>query len=392
MRRRFGASRFDASMPSALMICPEAPYPVAGGGPLRTACLIEYLASRYLLDLILFQEPGAPDPRAAIPAGLVQTAHVIDLPYHSKRALPRALRNVRRYVRKTPPLMDRFSGFQLPIAGHYDIGVIEHFWCAQYLHQVRPFCNRVVLDLHNVESVLLDRSAGARGPAGRKILRSFAEASSRYEADLLPQFDVVLTTSEEDRKTVGTGFVWPNTIPYVPLPNIEKRDEIVFSGNMAYQPNIDAAHYFAAEIWPMVRHTHPTVTWRLAGKNPKALNLPTDERTHLSGPMPDAVAEIAAARASVVPLLSGSGTRFKIIEAWAAGTPVISTTIGAEGLGARHGEHLLIADTPNDFASAISTVLNDHTLSSRLASAGREYYEKQFTWPSAWKMLEAAGL
>jgi glycosyltransferase involved in cell wall biosynthesis len=108
--------------------------------------------------------------------------------------------------------------------------------------------------------------------------------------------------------------------------------------------------------------------------------------------MEDAIAEIATARAAVVPLLSGSGTRFKIIEAWAAGTPVISTTIGAEGLGATPGEHLLIADSPADFAAATTSVLNDQPLADRLAAAGRRLYESKFTWPSAWRILEAAGL
>jgi glycosyltransferase involved in cell wall biosynthesis len=379
-------------MRSALMICPEAPYPVAGGGPLRTACLLEYLAPRYSLDLVLFQEPGAPDPRAAIPPGLVQDAKVIDLPYHSKRALPRVLRNLRRYARKQPPLMDRFAGFEIPIARRYDIAIVEHFWCAPYLHQLRSFCDRMVLDLHNVESILLDRSAQTRGSVEQRILRTFAEASRRYESELLPQFNLVLATSEEDRNLVGTGFVWPNTIPLVPLPEVEKRDEIIFSGNMAYLPNIDAAHYFAAEIWPVVSAAHPTLTWRLAGRNPEAVKLSSYEQTRVSGPMIDAIAEIATARASVAPLLAGSGTRFKIIEAWAAGTPVISTTIGAEGLGAKHGEHLLIADDPTSFASALLSVLNDRRLAQELASAGRKLYESRFTWPSAWKMLEAAGL
>jgi glycosyltransferase involved in cell wall biosynthesis len=223
-------------------------------------------------------------------------------------------------------------------------------------------------------------------------LHAFAAASRRYEAELLPQYDLILTTSEDDRKSAEAGIVWPNTIPAVPLPRIDKHDEIVFSGNMAYQPNIDAVQYFATEIWPFVRHSHPQITWRLAGKNPEALKLPGDDRIRISGPMTDAIADIAAARASVVPLLSGSGTRFKIIEAWAAGTPVISTTIGAEGLGAMNGENLLIADNPNDFAQAITAVLTNNTLAHRIASGGRELYEKNFTWPIAWKMLEAAGL
>lgn len=379
-------------MPDALIVCPEAPYPILGGGQLRTACLLEYLSSRYAVDVIVFREPAAPDPRASLPANLVRSVQVVDLPYHSKSPAARALRNLRRFVQGTPPLMDRFGGFPLPIHCRYDVAVIEHFWCAPYLHALRGHAARIVLDLHNIESVLLERSAAAQGSFGRTLLRRFAGASRRSEAKLLPRFDTLLVTSEDDRRTIGAGVVWPNTIPYVPQPQAQKRDHIVFSGNMAYHPNIDAARHFASATWPRIRETNPSVKWRVAGRNPEALRLPPEDRVEITGALTDPIAEIATARAAVVPLLSGSGTRFKIIEAWAAGTPVISTTIGAEGLGATPGDHLLIADTPADFAAAVTAVLNDEALADRLATAGRQHYEANFTWPIAWKMLEEVGL
>ena len=93
----------------------------------------------------------------------------------------------------------------------------------------------------------------------------------------------------------------------------------------------------------------------------------------------------------IAPLLSGSGTRFKILEAWAAGRAVVSTTLGAEGLGARDGEHLLLADDPNDFADAVLRLCNDSSLRARLGDAGWALYRERFTWPAAWRKLEEAG-
>jgi glycosyltransferase involved in cell wall biosynthesis len=90
----------------------------------------------------------------------------------------------------------------------------------------------------------------------------------------------------------------------------------------------------------------------------------------------------------VVPLLAGSGTRLKILEAWAAGLPVISTSIGAEGLGARVGEHLLIADGAAGFASAVTRVLACNDLRTSLGKAGRLLLEKEFTWGTAWAKLD----
>jgi glycosyltransferase involved in cell wall biosynthesis len=134
--------------------------------------------------------------------------------------------------------------------------------------------------------------------------------------------------------------------------------------------------------------------WRLAGKNPEAIArfLRRDPRIQILGPVEDAVVELARARVAIVPLRAGSGTRFKIVEAWAAGRAVVSTTIGAEGLGAVDGEHLLLADTPERFADAVSALLDSADLRGRLGRAGRRFYEEKFTWESAWASLIEAGL
>ncbi len=96
--------------PKALFLSAEAPYPAIGGGPLRSASLLEYLAQRYSVHAIVFRQAGEADPGLAIPPGRVERLDVIDLPYHSKRPLARAVRNAFRIVRNRPPLVDRFSG------------------------------------------------------------------------------------------------------------------------------------------------------------------------------------------------------------------------------------------------------------------------------------------
>src|SRR5262249_34161071 len=130
------------------------------------------------------------------------------------------------------------------------------------------------------------------------------------------------------------------------------------------------------------------------GRDPEAVErlVRGDSRVKLTGPVKDAVAEIARAKVSVVPLLSGSGTRFKILEAWAAGRAVVSTSLGAEGLGARHGEHLVLADDPGKFAQAVLALLADADRRRRLGEAGRSLYLEKFTWPAAWRKLEQAGI
>ncbi len=359
---------------------------------MRTACMLEYLASRYTLDVITFREPDAPDPREHFPPGLAREIYVVDLPNHSKSMSSRALRNLDRMRRNAPPLVDRFAGFSLPIRCKYELAVVEHFWCATYVDALRPHCRRLVLNLHNIESVLLRRCAETESPVARFALRRFSSACHRLESELLPRFDILLVTSEEDRARINGSVVWPNAMPFVPRPQVPRAHEIAFSGNMAYHPNTAAAHFFAKSVWPLLRKQEPELVWRLVGKNPHALKLPRDPRIQATGAIADAIPLIAGTKAAVVPLLSGSGTRFKILEAWAAGTPVISTTIGAEGLDATPGEHLLIADNPSQFANQVLSVLYENGLADRLSKSGRELYESRFTWPVAWKVLESTGL
>jgi glycosyltransferase involved in cell wall biosynthesis len=385
----------------ALVLSPEAPYPLAGGGALRTASLIHYLAQSRPVDLILFRQPGDPDPSECLPAGLVRHVSVIPLPATGRGHAARAVRNSMRLLRGVPPLVDRFAGFERAVAEaiagrHYGIGLIEHFWCAHYWEQISPACQRTVLDLHNIESLLHARCATVAGAATALAHRLFGQASLQLERTWLPRFSQVLVTSAADAAAVRTIVpaarvtVYPNAIPAVPQPARADEDVVIFSGNMEYHPNQGAVRFFRREVWPRLRERWPSLVWRLVGRNPQAVRRFTsgDPRIEVTGQVEDAVRELARARVGVVPLLAGSGTRFKVLEAWAAGLPVVSTTIGAEGLPARDGENLLLADGGPAFAAAVSSVLASPELRRSLGQAGRLLVDKEFTWEAAWKILE----
>lgn len=386
---------------SALVLAPETPYPLAGGGALRTASLLQYLALRHDVDLVVFRQPGTPDPGQQLPAGLVRRVWVVELPAHGRSFAARALRNALRVARRVPPLVDRFAGFgreiERALAGRrYDIGLVEHFWCAPYGEQVAEICGRTVLDLHNIESVLDQRCAEVESGARAWAHGVFSRASLKLERIWLPRFSEVLTASESDAKRVraiapgARVTVYPNALPPTPLPPRANEDAIVFSGNMEYHPNISAVRFFRREVWPLLRERWPGLVWRLIGKNPEAVRRFTsgDARIQVEGQVDDAIRELARAKVAVVPVLAGSGTRLKILEAWAAGLPVVSTTLGAEGLGARDGESLLLADGGLAFAEAVSRLLASMDLRQRVGAAGRRLLEKEFTWETAWKKLD----
>jgi polysaccharide biosynthesis protein PslH len=384
-----------------VVLTPEAPYPLASGGSLRTASLLHGLAQSYQLDLIVFRQPGAPDPRILLPCGLVDRVSIIDLPANGRNFPARSFRNAVRLVRHVPPLVDRFSGFEHRVAAAvqgrtYDLGIIEHFWCAPYCEQLSAVCRATALDLHNIESILHERCAQTETGAARFAHRAFAKAAADLEREWFPRFSRILTTSSSDRAQVlsrapkARVTIYPNAVPLPPLPTCERRHAIAFSGNLEYHPNVSAVRFFRQEVWPRLRDCWPELVWRLVGSNPGAVEPWTkdDPRIEVTGPVEDAYRELARAEVAVVPLLAGSGTRFKILEAWAAGLPVVSTALGAEGLPARPGHHLLIADTAESFAAAVSKLLNDSSLRCELARAGRSLLESEFTWEKAWESLD----
>ena len=385
---------------SAIVLSPEAPYPPVGGGALRTASILEYVKDRYDTTVVVFRQPGDADPRPHFPPDI--QVEVLELPFHSRAALPRAIRNIRRAVLGRPPLVDRFGGFDDDLericgGRTFDVGIVEHFWCAEYARVLRPVCRQLVLDLHNVESILLSRQAATVGGVTALLMNRFSASCAELERKWIPAFDLVLTTSTSDAAALGTpsAAAVPNTIMPMPAPCRARDGKIVtMSANFGYQPNQAAVAWFTTTVWPTLRNSHPDARFRLIGKNPECIadSIAGREGIECTGPVQDAVCELARCSVAVVPLLAGSGTRVKIIEAWAAGLPVVTTAVGAEGLPGKAGVHWLQADDPAEFARAVCCVLRKPELAASLGAAGRRLYEQKLTWSAAHDALRAAGL
>lgn len=394
----------SAASDRAVFLSPEPPYPLTGGGPLRSASLLHFLAQRFRVHLLTFVEEGSPNPEPFLPKGLVDNITTIYLPSHNKTTVSRIYRNTGRLIRGKLPLDDRFTERQslrrvaLATDGErYEVAVIEHFWCARYLDLLRARARRVVLDLHNVESVLHEGCSRTE-PWPQSIgHRFFRHTAQRLERSLLAEFDLVLVTSEADRQRVlelsprARVAVYPNALPLGAVPSVKDEEIVAFSGNLEYHPNVNAIRYFQKGVWPLLKAACPGLRWRLIGKNEQAARelIGEDPQVEFTGPVTDAIGELARARVVVVPLLAGSGTRIKILEAWAAGRCVVSTPIGAEGLPARDGENIRIVTGPRRMAEAVLELLGDAAQRERLGRAGRATYEAGFCWSAAWKTLES---
>jgi polysaccharide biosynthesis protein PslH len=401
LRRNPGAFMSNTGkIRSVLFLSPESPYPLHGGGQYRTASLIHYFAGFANVDLILFSESGKP---ALLPKGLVRSQTVIPLPPHGKGTFERYARNARRALLGVPPLIDRLGGLGPAIeeaigAKHYDVGIVEHFWLAPYVRTMRQACTQTVLDLHNVESMLhqscaeIDQGLVAAGH------RRFARSSRKLETKYLPQFSAVLATSDADRAIAqqiapdARISVYPNSLPAVaaPPPDTDEPGTVVFSGNFEYHPNIDAVEFLVKEIWPLIRSQRPDLRLRLVGRGDKFIRhlIPPGSAVELSGEVGKAMPEIARGRVIVAPLRMGSGTRIKILEAWAANRPVVATPLAAQGLRIEDGKNIVLAGSAHSFADQVLRLVSNAPERDRLAARGRLTFEENYTWDAAWVTLD----
>jgi len=217
---------------------------------------------------------------------------------------------------------------------------------------------------------------------------------SEFEKRALRDFDAHITVSQRDAERLRTIspdariFVIENGVDidfYSDLgANDESRRRLVFVGSMDYHANIDAAVNFAREVWPQVRERQPKLIFTIVGKDPapEVRGLAQIHGIEVTGTVDDVRPFYRDASVSVVPLKVGGGSRLKILEAMAAGVPVVSTTLGAEGLEVHHDENILIADTNEQLVAAITSVIENKTRRDHLSAAGRALVSSRYDWSS----------
>jgi sugar transferase (PEP-CTERM/EpsH1 system associated) len=250
-----------------------------------------------------------------------------------------------------------------------------------------------VIFTHNVEAMIWRRHYDvAASPIWKAISwwewRKMEAAERRY----LRLADRVLTVSETDRDSFASFLeaaklaVIPTGVDvdyFQPMPVEEVPDSLVFTGSMDWLPNEDGIFYFVETVLPLIRQQCPQVSLEVVGRNPsrklQAL-AETEKSLHLTGWVEDIRRFLARSAVCIVPLRIGGGTRLKIFEAMAMGKPVVSTTIGAEGLPVQSGKNILFADTPQDFAASVLSLLRDSNQRRQLGTAARTLVEENYSW------------
>jgi polysaccharide biosynthesis protein PslH len=393
-----------SATPQLLMLGQSFPYPPHSGVTNRTFNILKQLSREYAITLVAFarvaHQPDA-DSRRKAQEQLSRFAHRVypPVPIGADSSVTRkAWDNVRSVLSSRPYTDFEYSSgeFRRSLTDalqHCDPGII-HLDSLDLLHLLPGLPSRpVACTHHSIESELLRLQAARVGfPLLRKYVEYQADLVEKVERRLCPELAMNVMTSEVDAQRLqalapeSRTVVVPNGVDvefFQPGPKQEEVDgRIVFVGPTYSFPNRDAVEFLLADVWPLLSGTRPRVTVDLVGDG-AAVDLARYRSTmgvNALGYVPDIRPVLRHAQCCVVPIRVGGGTRLKILDAWAMGKAVISTSIGCEGLATRDGENILIRDEPVDFAAAIGQVLSDGALRTRLADAGRETAQRLYSW------------
>ena len=283
-----------------------------------------------------------------------------------------------------------------------DLIYVDHLQMFQFVPDPLP-CP-IVLDDHNIEWRIVERFASAGGPPLQRLFASLEWHKLRsYELDASRKADLVFTVTAQDKDVLVASGISPEKIAALPVGVDTERfkpirlaaddKKVLTFGTMSWPPNADAVAYFVKAVYPLVKGRVHDVRFSIVGANPpreiKAL-AERDRTISVTGFVDDIQAAAQGTAAFVVPLRIGSGIRVKILDAMAMGLPVVTTSVGCEGILLRPGEHAFVADTPGEFANAVVHLLLNPDERMRLGSAGRNLVASHYSWPPILHQLDQA--
>lgn len=385
------------------------PYPLDAGPKVRAYYVLRHLAEAgHEVTLLAFSRES--DSAASIGhlREFCAAVHTVPMPrsrprdaYHAARSLLMGLPFLiaRDHV---PDMIEKVKG--LAVSEAFDAVHADQLWMAPCAlaawEAVVPPRPRLVLDQHNAVYLIPQRLAeSGRGPLTRWLLRREARLMRAYELDTLQKFDDVVWVTAEDRAAVAlpeVGSPRQRVIPICvdpentpPIRRASRPHRVTFLGGLHWPPNAAGIVWFAREVWPSVRAAAPELTLTVIGKSPPGELLSAaaepGSRIEVTGYVDDPRPYLAETAAFVVPLHAGGGMRVKIVEAWLWGLPIVSTTIGAEGINYTAGVDLVIADGPAQFAEAVIDVMSKPHWAASLAASGRRTAEASYNWSDVYQ-------
>ncbi len=393
-----------------LLLTPQLPYPPHQGTSLRNYNLLRYLSGRHAVSLLSFDADAEPDHLAHL-SSLCREVQVIPTPRRSPSARLRTL-----VTSPWPDMAWRLysPGYAQALAGWlrrepFDILQAEGIELARYLLSLPRPRPRIVFDAHNAEYILQKRAFLADLHRPRRwaaAAYSFLQwlKLRRFEAAACRRADALVAVSGADARALAaldtrlSPIVVPNGVDLAyyrpglpPLPGMA-HPSLVFTGKMDFRPNVDAVLWFSTQVMPRIWERRPQAHFYIVGQSPSPRldALRAEPRIVITGRVEDTRPYIAGADVYVVPLLVGGGTRLKVLEALAMGQAVVSTPLGAEGIGVTDGQEALLAAEPGAFAAQALALLENAARRAQLGRAGRAFVEAHYGWEAIGPLLEQA--
>ena len=387
-----------------LVVTYGSPYPPHSGVAIRDFNLLRQISKSVTLYLCILATANAePDL-----SELEQFCEKIRVIPATPRTLPQAFINSARCwsagynVANFPffyPDMVRTIG-SIIHEESIDVLQVEHSFLAVYRKAVPADSScKTILSLHNVASRQYRRIANTQKTLlARSVYAAKSLLLRRMESYAVTQFDRCIVVSDEEGRLLrtlaptATYSVVENGIDceaFRPLRQSTTDNSLLFIGVINYPPNADAVLYFCKSILPLIKRAISRVHLMVVGHAPpiEVLSLVSSEGVTVTGFVNDPRPYYERASLCIVPLRAGGGTRLKILEAMALGRPVVTTSIGCEGLDVVDGEHVLIGDTAEDFARHVVRLLRDEELRRRIISAARSLVEERYDWTIAGRTL-----
>jgi sugar transferase (PEP-CTERM/EpsH1 system associated) len=383
-----------------LFLTPRLPYPPNRGGEIIIFNVLRELSARHEIALVTFYDRPEELPyRAGLEPYCVHLEMVRRRGKFDPLVLLGALGG--RSYSISRHLSGEFGAAVRRVVAEWrpDLVQVETFAMSSYIPDLQRL--PAVLHMHDVTWAMWERMAGVVPFYLRPLVRIEARRIRRDELAACRAVDVCVPVSAVDARRLAEATASAPVRSTVIVPGVDcealtpversaSTSNLVFVGSMSYAPNVDAVEFFARDVLPRIAREAPELTLTIVGARPAAAvhRLAEDPRVRVTGRVDDVRPYYAAAAAAVVPLRIAGGVRMKILEALALGSPLVSTAIGAEGLGLEDGRELLIADTPQEFADAVIRVLRDGGLRDQLAARGRETAIRRFSWQSVVRTLE----
>jgi polysaccharide biosynthesis protein PslH len=393
--------------PKLLFLAQTLPYPPDIGVNVRTFNILRLLARAFdITALCFFRRNERPLPRdvAESVTALSELARIEAFAIAQEHSRPRLLLDhLRSLATQQPYTRYAYASAaferrlrELLRTERFDLVHVDSLDLSGYLPILAGL--PIACTHHNVESMLLERRGQSeKGAAARWYIRQQAKWTENEERAWCPRVNLNLAVSNEDAATLrhiaprARAIVVPNGVDTTLFePDSSAESGVVFVGGHGWLPNREAMGFFAEKITPLIRArgVTPSVTW--VGRAPEAVReaYARDYGFRLTGYVEDIRPFVNGAACFVVPLLTGGGTRLKILDAWAMGKAVVSTSVGCEGLAARDGENILIRDDPAAFADAVVAVLQDEDLRRRLGAGARVTATTVYDWEVIGRSLE----